>query len=363
MKKIVALLLALVMVLGLAACGTNNNNATPQGNNTNEASKEITEWPVKKVDVLIPAAVGAPLDQSGRIMIDFLNNVAFKDQGVVFTPVNDAAGGGAKLFQQLANDKGDGSVIMFHGAGAIVSYYSGLVEVNLADRTKVQAVAGNVGQAQPSGGVFLVSPKNEKMKDINVFYPDFVQYVEAHPGEVRVGYTEGTPHEARLRLMFDYYKITDKVQWISGNNSTTQSELLGGNIEVACLTETAGAKFVQSGDLRGILNSVLNKDNYTEDLKPLDPIQIVSDIVTDPAQAEKLVCAWPMTIYASAKMSREMCEYLNSMVIKFADNKEYMDRLRKEMGSTNTYQIFTYDEINEITQTADKQIKEIFGGK
>jgi tripartite-type tricarboxylate transporter receptor subunit TctC len=361
MKKIVALLLAMLMVFGLAACGSNttNNNTPAPSNNangaTNNTTAEITEWPVKKVKVLIPQATGAMLDLSGRIMVDYLNNVAFKDQGVVFEPENEASGGGARHFEELARAKGDGSVIMFHGAGAIVSYYSGLVPVNLADRTKVQAIAGNVGQEQPSGGVFLCLPD----KPYNNFYPDFVDYVKAHPGEVRVGYVEGTPHEARLKLMFNYYGITDQVKWMSSNNTDLESWILGGNVELCCLTETKGAGFIKSGKLKGILNSVLDKHNYTEDLKPLDPVQIVTDIVKDPAEAEKLVCAWPMTIYGPASMSRELCEYLNKKIITIRDNEEYMARIKK-LGSTNTYQIFTYDEINEVTQAADAQIKSIF---
>ena len=360
MKKIVALLLALVLVVGLAACGTSNNNVAPSNGNNAETGK-ITEYPVKKVRVLIPMATGSMLDQSGRIMVDYLNNVAFKDQGVVFTAENNATAGGAQFFEELARAKGDGSVIMFHGAGAIVSYYSGKVTVNLADTTKVQAIAGNIGQEQPSGGVFLVTTE----KPYNNFYPEFVEYVKAHPGEVRVGYAEGSPHEARLRLMFDYYKISDQVKWISGDSKKITTELLGNNIEIACITETEAAKLVvadETGRIRckGILNSVLDKHNYTEDLKPLDPIQIVSDIVTDKAQAEKLVCAWPMTIYGPASMSKELCEYLNSKIIGIKDDADYMARIKK-LGSTNTYQVFTYDEINKITQDADAQIKGIFG--
>ena len=32
----------------------------------------------------------------------------------------------------------------------------------------------------------------------------------------------------------------------------------------------------------------------------------------------------------------------------------------KGLGSTNTYQIFTFQEINDLNQAADKQVKAIF---
>ena len=124
MKKIVALLLALLMVFGLAACGggstpANNGHTTP-ANNT-EPPKELG-FP-KEVKIYIPQAVNNMLDRSGRIMAAYWKE---KYPDVKFEILNaDGNGNDHARIVAKAQDANDLSVIMFHGAGAIVQYYSG----------------------------------------------------------------------------------------------------------------------------------------------------------------------------------------------------------------------------------------------
>ena len=66
-----------------------------------------------------------------------------------------------------------------------------------------------------------------------------------------------------------------------------------------------------------------------------------------------------MTIYVPASVPDELCEWLGQQCAKILDNKDFMDRV-KGLGSTNTYQVFTLKEINDIQQEADRQIKEVF---
>ena len=343
MKKIIALVLALVLVVCMAACGSKQETGkTEEGG-----------WPngLKEVTVLIPQDVGSMLDQSCRIMIDYLNEAC---PNTKFIAENDGSGGGNKAGLTLAKAEGDGSVIMAHGAGAIVQYYSGTWEKNLGDPNTFTAICGNVGQLQPSGGVFLTPVTNDKFNDL----PSFVEYVKAHPGEVRVAYATGTPHEIRLKLITNYYGISDMISWQPGGSNDVRTWINGGNVELACLTETQAVADIKGGKVVGILNSLVDR-NYTDDLKEvLDNVPIVTDYI-DRSEAEDLVCAWPMTIYGPASMSEETAKAINEICKGIADKPEYMERI-KALGASNTYQIFTYEEINEITQGADKQIKAVF---
>ena len=342
MRKFFALLLALVLVVGLVACGSKEAAKSEEGG-----------WPGghKEVTVLIPQDVGSMLDQSTRIMIDYLNEACPYTK---FVAENDASGGGNKAGLTLAAAEGDGSVIMAHGAGAIVQYYSGTWEKNLGDPNTFIAICGNVGQLQPSGGVFLTPVTNDKFTDL----PSFVDYVKAHPGEVRVAYATGTPHEIRLKLITNYYGISDMISWQPGSSNDVRTWINGGNVELACLTETQAVADIKGGKVVGILNSLVDR-NYTDDLKEvLDNVPIVTDYI-DRAEAEALVCAWPMTIYGPASMSEETAKAINDICKGIADKPEYMERI-KALGASNTYQIFSYEEINEITQDADKQIKAVF---
>ena len=351
MKKIVALLLAVLMVFGLAACGTPANN-TP-ANNGNEA-KELG-FP-KVVEVYIPQAEGSMVDQSGRIMVDFWRK-QFPD--VKFN-INNSTGNGNDhgTLVAKAQDANDLSVIMFHGAGAIIQYYSGDWDYNLADTKYFKAACGNIGQEQPSGAVTMISADETRFDSIETL----VEYIKAHPGEIRVSYTTGTPHEVRIKLILNHYGVkTTDVQWVPGKAADIRVWVQGHtNTDVAIVTETNGAADVSGGKVKGILNSVTNRNLYTKDLEPLIPVPIVPELKGVSAdEADHLVCAWPMTMYVPASVPDELCVWLGEQCAKIRDDADFMARV-KGLGSTNTYQIFTFEEINKINQEADKQIKEVF---
>ncbi len=353
MKKIVALLLALLMVFGLAACGTPSNNTPANGNNAAPA-KELG-FP-KVVEVYIPQAEGSMVDQSGRIMVDFWRK-QFPDTKF---NINNSTGNGNDhgAIVAKAQDANDLSVIMFHGAGAIIQYYSGDWDYNLADTKYFKAACGNIGQEQPSGAVTMIAADETRFDSIETL----VEYIKAHPGEIRVSYTTGTPHEVRIKLILNYFGIkkTD-VQWVPGKAADIRVWVQGHtNTDVAIVTETNGAADVSGGKVKGILNSVTNRNLYTKDLEPLMPVPIVPEIKgVKPEDAEGLVCAWPMTMYVPASVPDELCVWLGDQCAKIRDDADFMARV-KGLGSTNTYQIFTFEQINELNQEADRQVKAIF---
>jgi len=345
MKKILAILLALAMVFSFAACGTKKEEAKEEA--------PATVWPegLKEVTVMVPNPVGAMLDQSTRVMVDYLNET-YPDTNFV---VENYDGSGNAACIKFATAAGDGSVIMAHGSGAIIQFYQDQWDYNLADTSYAKAICGNVGQLQPSGGVFLINPNEKRFSDI----PTLVEYVKAHPGEVKFSYGTGTPHMIRMMLITNYYGITDMVNWVPGSTNEVRTWIQGGNTDVAILTETTACADARGGKAIAILDSLVDR-NYTEDLKDvLDNCPIVTDYVTDRAKAETLVCAHPMTIFGPASMSDETAKQINAACAGIAQREDYMARI-KTLGSSNTYQIFSYEEINEITQAANKQVKESF---
>ncbi|MDO5331360.1 MAG: tripartite tricarboxylate transporter substrate-binding protein [Bacillota bacterium] len=341
MKKILAVLLALAMVFSFAACGEEKK----------QADAPATVWPegLKEVQIVVPNPVGAMLDQSTRIMVDYLNET-YPDTN--FVVVNEDAGGGNKAGLMVAAAPGDGSMIMAHGSGAIIQYYMGQWDLNLADTTQFTAICGNVGQLQPSGGVFLIRADEKRFSDI----PTLVEYVKAHPGEVRFSYGTGTPHLVRMLLITEYYGITDMCKWVPGSTQEVNTWIQGGNTDVAILTETTACATARGGKAKAILDSLVDR-NYTDDLKDIiDNCPIVTDYVTDRAVAETLVCAHPMTIFGPASMSDETARQINEACAGIAKRDDYMKRI-KDLGSSNTYQIFSLEEIREITRVTDEQVK------
>lgn len=349
------------MLLALCACGggttapteppKDNNPATeaPKDNEGANGGKEEIKWPTGDVTVYIPADVGAPLDLASRVLIDYLSAVT----GGTFIAENDSTGGGARLSEICAKGPGDGTVIMSCGCGQIVSFYNGTWNVNLADREKFAVIAPNIGQEIPSGGVFVTQP-DAPYDTIE----EFVDYVKANPNTVTVAIVNGTPHEVRLKLITEHYGISDKVRWVSCTNNDALTGLLGGTINLGCLTETVGPQYVADGSLKGLLNSRIERGYADDNLKEtLDSIPIVSDVID--GDCSDLVVTWPMLIVGPGAMSDELCEYINGVVADIVNHPDYMERIHG-LGGTNTYQPMSHEEICESVADADAQISEIF---
>ena len=134
----------------------------------------------------------------------------------------------------------------------------------------------------------------------------------------------------------------------------------GGNTDVAIITETQAAQDISGGKVKGICNSVANRDLYTKDLEPLKPVPIIPEIAGVKAEdVDGLVCAWPMTIYVPASVPDELAQWLNDFCATIRDSEDYMKQI-KGLGSTNTFQVFSLKQINDIQQDADAQIQEVF---
>lgn len=366
MKKIVALLLALVMVFGLAACGTPSNN-TP----ANNGSAPAAQWPGKqKITILVPQTVDSQVGLSTQILVDWLNEY-WKDQGTTVVMECDAAAAGAATVEKLYNEGADGTYFLSGGAAQILSwegYGSGTWKYNVSDTDKFIGVCAAIGQKTNSGGVFLT----KKDSPFNTI-AEFVQYVKdvkdgkiAGKEEVNVGYANGTPHELRLKLITEFYGISALINWTPLKNSDIITAAQNGQVDLACITEVQGAAQVKGNDalLKGIFNSRMDRD-YPSDLEPLKDLQIATDL-TDPSTgntvtnevADSLTLAWPMIIFAHAKVDREKLQIFNDACAAMRGSKEFMERVYKR-GSTNDYEVWSIDDINKVIQDANKDIKAI----
>ena len=96
MKKLVALALALIMALGLAACGSAGSN-------------EDTKWPEKNIDLIVPFAPGGAMDRSARLTAKYLE----KELGVTISVKNVEGGNNWVGYGQVLNAKGDGYTLGF----------------------------------------------------------------------------------------------------------------------------------------------------------------------------------------------------------------------------------------------------------
>lgn len=365
MKKAIALLLALVMVFALCACGGAKEEPKAEDPKTEapaepkteepkteepktEEPKEV-EWPTGDVTVYVPANTGAPLDLAARVAADYLAKVTGKN----FVIENDSNGGGARLCDLMVEAEPDGNTLMFCGAGQIVTYFSGLWSHSLADKEAFTTVGPLVGQSVPSGAV-LLTQKDKPFDDLF----GMVDYIKANPNTLTVAVVNGTPHEVRLKLLFNHFEISDKVRWVSCTNNDANAGILGGTIDLAMLTETVGPQYVADGSLKAICDSNYMRNYKKDDAlgKVLDEIPFLFELVDN---AEELCVCWPMLIMAPGGMSDELANKINETMATIADDTEFMDRVHG-LGGTNTYQYFSTEETTAIVQDAHDQCATIF---
>ena len=346
MKKLIAFLLAAVMIFALVGCGGTKTEAPKT-----DAPAEV-KWPTGDVTILVPADVGAPLDLATRVMKDYLQ----EKTGVNIIVENDGTGGGAKLGEKLYNAPKDGSVLMYAGGGQVPPYYTGSWAHNLSNPDDYTIISSMVGLAVPSGAVVVTQPD----APYNT-WQELVDYIKANPDTVVAGAANGTPHEVRLKLLLREEGILDKVRWISGTNNDISTGLLGGNINVGMLTETAGPQFMVEGKLKGLLysNVVRNYAGKPEVVAALDAIPTVAEIYGD-AKAPELTCAWPMAFCGPAGMDEALADKICEVVSSIVESEEYMQRV-KDLGGTNTFQDFTRAEMREMMDRVDEQCKSFFG--
>jgi len=373
MKKLISLLLAILMVVALCACGnsstdtakadttvetakpdsaaeTEKNDAAKTDSTAAEPEKEEVKWPNGDVTIYVPASVGSPLDNGTRVIADWLAQYT----GANFIVMNDETGAGASASEKVYAAKPDGQTLIATGAGQVVSYYNGTWEHNPADPDDFSMICASIQQKQPSGAV-IVTQLDKPFDD----WQGFVDYVNANPNTLTVGIVNGTPHEVRIKLLFDYFGIADKVRYVSCTNTDVNTGILGGSIDIACLTETVGPQYITEGKLKGLIYSNYERTYLRNDMtKCLDNMQMIADIVTD--HPEKLCCAWDLYYGGPAGMSPELCQKINDACSAICDSPEFMERVRA-LGSTNDYVPLTSEQILASMQLAEQQIIGVFG--
>lgn len=107
MKKLVAIILSLVMVLSLAACGEKPATTTQAPGQSTEAAKP--DWPKGNIEIIVPFAAGGAMDLSARLTAKYLE----KYLGVSVTVNNVEGGANWTGYEQIEKAEGDGYTLGF----------------------------------------------------------------------------------------------------------------------------------------------------------------------------------------------------------------------------------------------------------
>ena len=355
MKKILAIILALVMVLGLAACGTpapaNNaapeNNAAPADNNTNTQPSASAEWP-KEIKVLIPATAGSPVDSAARLMMKYLG----EKTGSTFVPENDATGNGLHALETLRTAKNDGSTLMFLGVATCILPATHVYDYMLTDEANFTICGPMIGQAN-TGSVWLTQA-DAPYDTIE----DMVKYIKDHPGEVVMGKSSGNLQEVKIKMFCNKFGLDDSnVRFVQSSNDELTTGLLNGSINVGVQGEALAAQLIAEGKIKGLANNSLVRayqSNGEEITKILDEIPNYKDL-----GLEDIAMDAPMFVLGPAGMDPALQQMISDTINTYADDASYMDQA-VALGRNSTFIRWDLQDLIKELKRCDEFIYDVY---
>ena len=290
--KILALVLALIMVLGLCACGSN----------TDGSKKDEKAWPAQPVNVVVPATAGGGLDN----MIRLLNEYFVKKTGMSLVVENiPNLPGYEKAYQ--ANP--DGYNFIFGTTTIFTTELDGSLTYDWDDYEMV--AYGN----SPYNGTCIAVRNDSPYKTIN----ELLDAIKADPDKLTGGTTlTGQPYMCQLALedVLGYKMYTTDV----GNANDRNAALLGGHVDYIINNTTSCAPYVASGDFRLLVV-------FGEERVPTDPdVPTFKDCGIDfafPAQ--------PSVYLAPKGTSAEACEAFNKILREINEDPDYVKAAEEKL--------------------------------
>lgn len=235
MKKIITVVLALSLVLGLAACGGSSSSSAPpaSGSAASSNAEPAGYKPPATVTVIVPYAAGGAVDLGTRLMAKYA--AKYSDSDLVVT--NVSGGGGTVGAAELLKYNADGSYMLASNPspGFIATADKPLTFDFVRDFTFVSLLV----QDQR---VICVPINNGNYNNLE----EFIAYAQANPKKINVG-CSGTGNSAYLTpyLLGEAAGVELNIVAYDGA-SEAKSDLLGGHIEAISISYSEALPMVQN---------------------------------------------------------------------------------------------------------------------
>lgn len=340
MSLILAAMIAAMVLGGCKGTASSGESKTEAGTEEGAVDAGSVEWPKGTVDVYIPNAAGSNADMSVRILIEFLEK---QYPEAKFNLINETTGSGTLAMEKCRTAKNDGSAILFTGSGSNIMYHQGKYQYDVMDPDNFTIIApagGGAGQ----GSILLTQPD----KPYNNL-AEFVEYCKAHPGEVNVGTSTGTTQEIKIKLLMEHYGLDVKYVVTSGNDTITA--LLAGNLDVALQSENKAAGYVESGDLKGLVNNSANDGSEFEVLNDIDTYKDLGLL--------DIVFRAPMYVIGPGNMDEAVVHKINEVFNTVESDAESQERWSKMASSYIARDVET---IRSEVESLDRDVAQIYPG-
>ena len=236
MKKIIATLLAALMVCSLTACGSGSTPAASAGASASGSSQqaEAPAYPTKNIQGSIMWSAGGVCDTISRAA--GLVAQAELRQSIVFT--NRAGSGGGVSTAYVNAQAADGYELLFGAENPQIAKVMGTSELDYDDFYPICLLSNSYG------GIFVA--KDSKSQTLE----DLINDMLANPGKVVAATTgAGGLPETCATIIRSISGTEANMVPFDGENECAIA-VMGGNADFAVSTLGSIASFYQSGDIR-----------------------------------------------------------------------------------------------------------------
>lgn len=238
MRRILALVLACLMVLSLAACGSSSKTETPPADTSSNTQQETSApeaaaWePEGSIDFVCPYSAGGGSDTCARTIATVMAN--YTDANAV---VQNLSGGGGLVGTSYVYGKaGDDMTLCTYAPGQLSAAIVNNSECGWDALTQICLLA-------TEEQTLVVQPG--KFKDLE----DLIAYSKAHPGEVTIaGTTIGNEDHMCVELLNKYADAGfTYVTYDSAGDILTA--IMGGHVTGGICNPSEDQSQVKSGDV------------------------------------------------------------------------------------------------------------------
>lgn len=197
-------------------------------------------WPSKPVKVIVPGGAGSGTDTAARLITDGLS----KAFGQPFVVDNRPGANGMIGTEEAAKAPNDGYTLLFTYAAAQVVNQSLYSNAKYDGAKDFEAIA-QVG----AGGNMLVVPPSLPVNDLK----EFIAYVKSKPANSLSYGSWGNGSGGHLSMEALKQQTGLQIQHIPYKNSAAvNTDLIGGQIQVAFTSMGSGLPLVQGGKMKAI---------------------------------------------------------------------------------------------------------------
>lgn len=197
MKKVIPLLVFMLVVFALAACGSNNSvsssneDSSSNSNSKNDAITTEDTFPNKPIRMVIPYPPGGGTDVLFRLVASYAEEYL----GQPIVPTNMAGATATVGSRHVKDAQSDGYTILGIHQVAATAYHTGIVDYGFDAFDPVMMMTS-------TPHIPAVSKKFSEDHGINNIN-DFVQYVKNNPNKMTWAYTTGSEDHYTIAALLD----------------------------------------------------------------------------------------------------------------------------------------------------------------